>query len=122
MRSACLSRHPAVAYDVFFPRKPPSGFRSMSHRFPAGSILFLVRPPYGARYSYVMRPLRYSINVTLDGCCDHRAMFADEDLFRHVVENLDRADALLFGRVTYEMMEAAWRGAGEDGSEALTRT
>ena len=47
-----------------------------------------------------MRPLRYSINVTLDGCCDHRAMFADEDLFRHVVENLDQADALLFGRVT----------------------
>ena len=36
-----------------------------------------------------MRPLRYSINVTLDGCCDHRAMFADEDLYRHAVENLD---------------------------------
>mgnify|MGYP001033851922 FL=1 len=56
-----------------------------------------------------MRPLRYSINVTLDGCCDHRAIPADEDLHRHAVENLDRADALLFGRVTYEMMEAAWR-------------
>ena len=36
-------------------------------------------------------------------------MFADEELHRHAVENLDRADALLFGRVTYEMMEAAWR-------------
>ncbi len=35
-------------------------------------------------------------------------MFAEEDLFRHVVENLDQADALLFGRVTYEMMEAAF--------------
>ena len=58
-----------------------------------------------------MRPLRYSINVTLDGCCDHRAIPADEDLHRHAVENLDRADALLFGRVTYEMMEAAWRAA-----------
>src|SRR3954468_7754014 len=56
-----------------------------------------------------MRPLRYSINVTLDGCCDHRVMIADEDVHRHAVENLDRADALLFGRVTYEMMEAAWR-------------
>ena len=56
-----------------------------------------------------MRPLRYSINVTLDGCCDHRAAVADEDLHRHAVENLERADALLFGRVTYEMMEAAWR-------------
>src|SRR6476646_909513 len=56
-----------------------------------------------------MRPLRYSINVTLDGCCDHRAIIADEDLHRHAVENLNQADALLFGRVTYEMMEAAWR-------------
>ena len=56
-----------------------------------------------------MRPLRYSINVTLDGCCDHRAIPADEDLHRHAVENLNQADALLFGRVTYEMMEAAFR-------------
>ncbi len=56
-----------------------------------------------------MRSLRYSINVTLDGCCDHRQMFADEELHRHAVENLNRADALLFGRVTYEMMQAAWR-------------
>jgi dihydrofolate reductase len=56
-----------------------------------------------------MRPLRYSINITLDGCCDHRAMIPDEDLHRHAVETLERADALLFGRVIYEMMEAAWR-------------
>ncbi|MCB0174682.1 MAG: dihydrofolate reductase family protein [Anaerolineae bacterium] len=58
-----------------------------------------------------MRPLRYSINVTLDGCCDHRAIVPDEELHRHAVENLNRADALLFGRVTYEMMEAAFRPA-----------
>jgi dihydrofolate reductase len=56
-----------------------------------------------------MRPLRYSINVTLDGCCDHQAIPADEELHRRAVENLNRADALLFGRVTYEMMEAAFR-------------
>ena len=56
-----------------------------------------------------MRPLRYSINVTLDGCCDHREGIADEELHRHAVQNLERADALLFGRVIYEMMEAAWR-------------
>ena|ERR1051326_1033908 len=56
-----------------------------------------------------MRPLRYLINVTLDGCCDHRVGIADEDLHRHAVENIAAADALLFGRVTYEMMEAAWR-------------
>jgi len=56
-----------------------------------------------------MRPLRYSINVTLDGCCDHREGIADEELHRYHAANLERADALLFGRVTYEMMEAAWR-------------
>ena len=58
-----------------------------------------------------MRPLRYSINVTLDGCCDHREMIPDEDLHRHAAENIAQADALLFGRVTYEMMESAWRPA-----------
>ena len=74
-----------------------------------------------------MRPLRYSINVTLDGCCDHRAMLPDEDLHRHAAENIDQADALLFGRVTYEMMEAAWRspartGARPDWMEPFART
>ena len=56
-----------------------------------------------------VRPLRYSINVTLDGCCDHRAFSPDDELHRHAAENIAQADALLFGRVTYEMMEAAWR-------------
>jgi len=56
-----------------------------------------------------MRPLRYSINVTLDGCCDHRVGIVDEELHRRAAENLERADGLLFGRVTYEMMESAWR-------------
>ncbi len=74
-----------------------------------------------------MRPLRYSINVTLDGCCDHRAVLADEDLHRHAVENLNHADALLFGRVTYQMMEAAFRpptlpGARPDWMEPFART
>ena len=74
-----------------------------------------------------MRPLRYTINVTLDGCCDHREGIADEELHRHALENIERADALLFGRVIYEMMEAAWRGpapAGErpDWMEPFART
>jgi dihydrofolate reductase len=63
-----------------------------------------------------MRPLRYSINVTLDGCCDHREGIVDEDLHRHAAENLEQADALLFGRVTYEMMEAAWRSPARTGA------
>jgi dihydrofolate reductase len=63
-----------------------------------------------------MRPLRYSINVTLDGCCDHRAILPDEDLHHHAFENINQADALLFGRVTYEMMEAAFRGPVRTGA------
>jgi len=74
-----------------------------------------------------MRPLRYSINVTLDGCCDHRAGIADEELHGHHLENIEEADGLLFGRVTYEMMEAAWRspapaGARPDWMEPFART
>ena len=56
-----------------------------------------------------MQPLRYSINVTLDGCTDHREGIADEESHRYWAESLARADAFLFGRVTYQMMEAAWR-------------
>jgi dihydrofolate reductase len=56
-----------------------------------------------------MRPLRYSINVTLDGCCDHMVGTPTEELHRHHAQNLARADALIFGRVIYEMMEEAWR-------------
>ena len=63
-----------------------------------------------------MRPLRYSINITLDGCCDHRGMIPDEELHRHAAENLARADALIFGRVIYQMMEEAWRPAARTGA------
>lgn len=57
-----------------------------------------------------MRPLRYSINVTLDGCVDHEAgVMPDEESMRFWTEQMAAADALLFGRVTYELMESAWR-------------
>ncbi|HET8670910.1 MAG TPA: hypothetical protein VFM05_09885, partial [Candidatus Saccharimonadales bacterium] len=73
-----------------------------------------------------MRPLRYSINVTLDGCCDHRAGSTDEELHRFWAEKLAQADGLLFGRVTYEMMEAAWRppatGVRPDWMEPFAQT
>jgi len=74
-----------------------------------------------------MRPLRYSINVTLDGCCDHRAIIPDEELHRRAAESIEQADALLFGRVTYELMEAGWRhpvpaGTRPDWMESFART
>lgn len=62
-----------------------------------------------------MRPLRYSINLTLDGCCDHRVGIPDEELHRYSADILAGADALIFGRVIYEMMEVAWRPVAETG-------
>jgi dihydrofolate reductase len=54
-------------------------------------------------------------------------MIADEDIHRHAAENIAQADALLLGRVTYEMMEAGWRrpapaGARPDWTESFART
>lgn len=70
-----------------------------------------------------MRPLRYYINVTLDGCVDHRTGTLDQEVFRYATEQVARADALLFGRVTYQMMEEAWRspGAMPDWMEPFAR-
>ena len=69
-----------------------------------------------------MRPLRYSINVTLDGCCDHRAIPADEELHRRAAERIEQADALILGRVTYEMMESAFRSPPPDSTDPFART
>ena len=54
-------------------------------------------------------------------------MIADEDLVRHAIKNITQADAVLFGRVTYEMMEAAWRPPAQTGArpgwmESFART
>lgn len=62
-----------------------------------------------------MGNLRYSINLTLDGCCDHQTISPDEELHHHAARNIGEADALLFGRITYEMMETAWRPLAESG-------
>ncbi|WP_217183667.1 dihydrofolate reductase family protein [Streptomyces sp. AC495_CC817] len=57
-----------------------------------------------------MRILRYAINVTIDGCCHHEAgLPPDEESMRFWSAEIERAGALLYGRVTYEMMESAWR-------------
>lgn len=62
-----------------------------------------------------MRPLRYSINVTSDGCVDHTAGVPDLELHRHAAANIAHADALIFGRVIYQMMEEAFRPVAETG-------
>ena len=68
-----------------------------------------------------MGRLTYSINVTLDGCVDHRSALADEALHRHAMEGLASADALIFGRVTFQMMEEAWRPPASDAMPEWTQ-
>src|SRR5204862_5572983 len=62
-----------------------------------------------ALHMYHSFPTRRSSDLTLDGCVDHRVGIVDEELHRHAAEILERADALIFGRVVYQMMEEAWR-------------
>ncbi len=57
-----------------------------------------------------MRPLRYSINVSLNGCVDHLAGTPDEESHNHAARTVARADAIILGRTTYELMEF-WRTA-----------
>ncbi len=55
-----------------------------------------------------MRKLIAAINMTLDGFCDHTAMIADDEIHQHYNELLSNADTILFGRVTYQLMESYW--------------
>lgn len=55
-----------------------------------------------------MRKLIASINMTIDGYCDHTAMIADEEIHEHFTEALHNTGALLYGRVTYQLMESYW--------------
>jgi dihydrofolate reductase len=58
--------------------------------------------------------LTFAINVTLDGCCDHRAVVADLELHDHFTQLMDIAGAMLWGRTTYELMESAWPQVARD--------
>lgn len=55
-----------------------------------------------------MRKLIAAINMTLDGFCDHTAGIADEEIHQHYNEILRNADTLIFGRITYQLMESYW--------------
>jgi len=55
-----------------------------------------------------MRKLIAAINMTLDGFCDHTATIADDEILQHYNELLSNADTLLFGRITYQLMESYW--------------
>ncbi len=58
--------------------------------------------------------LTFGLNVTLDGCCDHREGIADDELHDYWSELMSSAGAMLWGRVTYELMESAWPAIARD--------
>ena len=55
-----------------------------------------------------MRKVIAAINMTLDGYCDHRAGIADDEIHQHYNELLSTADTIVFGRITYQLMESYW--------------
>src|SRR5678816_2524572 len=55
-----------------------------------------------------MRKLIAAMNMTLDGFCNHTAMIADEEIHQHYSELLNSAGTVLYGRITYQLMEY-WR-------------
>jgi dihydrofolate reductase len=58
--------------------------------------------------------LTFALNVTLDGCIDHRAGIADDEMLAMWTQVMDAAGAMLFGRITYELMESAWPAIARD--------
>lgn len=63
-----------------------------------------------------MGRLTFEMNVTLDGCCDHTQVIADDELHQYATDLMDAADGLLFGRVTYQLMESAWPAVASSGT------
>ena len=61
-----------------------------------------------------MRKLIAAMNMTLDGFCDHTAMIADDEIHGHYNELLSNADTLIYGRITYQLMESYWPSVVKD--------
>lgn len=55
-----------------------------------------------------MRNLIYAINLTIDGCLDHTLMVPDEELFEYYIDLVRGADLLVYGRITYQLMDPYW--------------
>src|SRR6185295_1418352 len=73
-------------------------------------VAYLERRPVGL--------LTFGINVTLDGCVDHQEGIADDETHAHFTRLLDEGGAMLWGRVTYEMMESYWPLVARGDEEA----
>jgi dihydrofolate reductase len=67
-----------------------------------------------------MRKVIAAINMTLDGFCDHTAIIPDDELHQHYGDLLSNGDAVLYGRITYQLMEY-WKTVVENptGNKAI---
>src|SRR5215203_4977046 len=62
--------------------------------------------------------LTFSLNVTLDGCVDHQEGIADDETHAFFTRLMDEGGAMLWGRITYEMMESYWPAVARGDVEA----
>jgi dihydrofolate reductase len=92
------------------------GPRYNHFRYSAGKIGCMFED-HAAQSEAKMRNVIYAINITLDGCCDHTKMIADEELLEHFMLLLQDADLLVYGRKTYQLMVPYWPDIAKNHSE-----
>jgi dihydrofolate reductase len=63
-----------------------------------------------------MRNVIYAINITLDGCCDHTKVLADDEILEYFTDLMRDVDVQVFGRKTYELMVPYWPDVAKDQS------
>lgn len=61
-----------------------------------------------------MRKVIAAMNMTLDGFCNHTAMIADDEIHEHYNDLLKSAGTLVYGRITYQLMESYWPSVVKD--------
>jgi dihydrofolate reductase len=64
-----------------------------------------------------MRNVIFAINITLDGCCDHTKMIADEEIHEYFTQLMQDVDLFVFGRKTYQLMVPYWPDIAKSHSE-----
>ena len=67
-----------------------------------------------------MRTLIFAINITLDGCCDHTKMIADEEIHQYFTHLMQDVDLLVYGRKTYQLMVPFWPDVAKN--QSMTKT
>ena len=72
---------------------------------------------HAAQSEAKMRNVIFAINITLDGCCDHTKVMADEEIHEYFTHLMRGVDLLVFGRKTYQLMVPFWPDVAKNRSE-----